>query len=433
MEAEEREVQLKRVQADPGVGLTTEQVKHRYAAHAVNSQVDSGTKSISDIVKSNVFTYFNMIFLILGILLVFVGAWRDLLFLFVIIANTAIGIIQEVHSKKVLDDLSILNAPKTVTVRNGKEEELPSEKLVLDDIILLRAGSQIPADAVVVEGEIQVNESLITGEADEISKGCNDKLMSGSFVVSGEAKARLEQVGKDSYISKLTLQATKVKEGEQSEMIRSLNNLIMVMGIIILPIGIALFAQSYFYNGESLYTSITTMVAAVIGMIPEGLYLLASVAMAVSAVRLAKQEVLIHDMKCIETLARVNVLCVDKTGTITEPGMTVYKMEVVHPLNLRSADKKDSTSADRKQTLENAQTDQKAEELQILLSDFASNMPTDNATMEAMQAYFKQTSGKRAQAVFTFSSETKFSGMIINDASYVLGAPEFILDRKSVV
>ncbi len=427
MEAEEREVQLKRVQADPGVGLTTEQVKHRYAAHAVNSQVDSGTKSISDIVKSNVFTYFNMIFLILGILLVFVGAWRDLLFLFVIIANTAIGIIQEVHSKKVLDDLSILNAPKTVTVRNGKEEELPSEKLVLDDIILLRAGSQIPADAVVVEGEIQVNESLITGEADEISKGCNDKLMSGSFVVSGEAKARLEQVGKDSYISKLTLQATKVKEGEQSEMIRSLNNLIMVMGIIILPIGIALFAQSYFYNGESLYTSITTMVAAVIGMIPEGLYLLASVAMAVSAVRLAKQEVLIHDMKCIETLARVNVLCVDKTGTITEPGMTVYKMEVVHPLNLRSADKKDSTSADRKQTLENAQTDQKAEELQILLSDFASNMPTDNATMEAMQAYFKQTSGKRAQAVFTFSSETKFSGMIINDASYVLGAPEFIL------
>lgn len=427
MEAEEREVQLKRVQADPGVGLTTEQVKHRYAAHAVNSQVDSGTKSISDIVKSNVFTYFNMIFLILGILLVFVGAWRDLLFLFVIIANTAIGIIQEVHSKKVLDDLSILNAPKTVTVRNGKEEELPSEKLVLDDIILLRAGSQIPADAVVVEGEIQVNESLITGEADEISKGCNDKLMSGSFVVSGEAKARLEQVGKDSYISKLTLQATKVKEGEQSEMIRSLNNLIMVMGIIILPIGIALFAQSYFYNGESLYTSITTMVAAVIGMIPEGLYLLASVAMAVSAVRLAKQEVLIHDMKCIETLARVNVLCVDKTGTITEPGMTVYKMELVHPLNLRSADKKDSTSADRKQTLENAQTDQKAEELQILLSDFASNMPTDNATMEAMQAYFKQTSGKRAQAVFTFSSETKFSGMIINDASYVLGAPEFIL------
>ena len=159
MEAEEREVQLKRVQADPGVGLTTEQVKHRYAAHAVNSQVDSGTKSISDIVKSNVFTYFNMIFLILGILLVFVGAWRDLLFLFVIIANTAIGIIQEVHSKKVLDDLSILNAPKTVTVRNGKEEELPSEKLVLDDIILLRAGSQIPADAVVVEGEIQDRKS----------------------------------------------------------------------------------------------------------------------------------------------------------------------------------------------------------------------------------------------------------------------------------
>lgn len=422
---EEKEIQLERVKTNPDIGLTSEQVQQRYAAHAVNVQVNSATKSVSDIVKSNVFTYFNMIFLVLGILLAVVGAWRDMLFLFVIIANTAIGIIQEVHSKKVLDDLSILNAPKTVTVRGGKCEELPSEKLVLDDIIILRAGSQIPADAVVVEGTIQVNESLITGEADEISKGTQDKLMSGSFVVSGEAKARLEQVGRDSYISKLTLQATKGKEGEQSEMIRSLNNLIMVMGIIILPIGIALFSQSYYYNEESLYTSITTMVAAVIGMIPEGLYLLASVAMAVSAVRLAKQEVLIHDMKCIETLARVNVLCVDKTGTITEPGMTVYKMELVKQKRINGDGYSESAEDGLSDGTE--QTTAEENDLQTLLSDFASNMPTDNATMEAMQDYFKQTTGRRAQAVFSFSSETKFSGMILNDISYVLGAPEFIL------
>lgn len=386
---------------DPKRGLDERQVRQRYAEHAVNYHVDSSTKSTADIIKSNIFTYFNMIFLILGILLTVVGAWRDMLFLLIIVANTAIGIVQELHSKKVLDDLSILNAPKTIAIRNGIEEELPSDRLVLDDIIILSAGSQIPADAVVVDGEIQVNESLITGEADEITKKESDKLMSGSYVVSGEARARLEQVGENSYISRLTIQATKTKEGEQSEMIRSLNNLIMVMGIIILPIGIALFVQSYIYNEESLYTSITSMVAAVIGMIPEGLYLLASVAMAVSAVRLAKQEVLIHDMKCIETLARVNVLCVDKTGTITEPGMTVYHYESLDP--------------------------EDEEKTKTLVADFAQNMPVDNETMRAMQEYFKESSGQKAKEIFSFSSETKFSGAVFGDKSYVLGAPEWIL------
>lgn len=386
---------------DPKRGLDESQVQQRYAEHAVNYHVDSSTKSTADIIKSNIFTYFNMIFLILGILLTVVGAWRDMLFLLIIVANTAIGIVQELHSKKVLDDLSILNAPKAIAVRNGIEVELPSDRLVLDDIIILSAGSQIPADAVVVDGEIQVNESLITGEADEITKKESDKLMSGSYVVSGEACARLEQVGENSYISRLTIQATKTKEGEQSEMIRSLNNLIMVMGIMILPIGIALFVQSYIYNEESLYTSITSMVAAVIGMIPEGLYLLASVAMAVSAVRLAKQEVLIHDMKCIETLARVNVLCVDKTGTITEPGMTVYHYESLDP--------------------------EGEEKTKTLVADFAQNMPVDNETMRAMQEYFKESSGQKAREIFSFSSETKFSGAVFGEKSYVLGAPEWIL------
>ena len=312
---------LTRVQADSGIGLSAAQVQERFAAHADNYKVESSTMSVSDIVKSNVFTYFNLVFLIITILLSIVGAWSDMMFLPIIIANTCIGIIQEVHSKKVLDRLSILNAPHCTVVRDGQEHEVEAHKLVLDDVVVLQAGSQIPADATVLDGELQVNESLITGESDEIAKHAGDELLSGSFVVSGKAHARLEKVGKDSYISKLTLQATQSKKGEQSEMIRSLNYLIMVMGIIIIPIGIALFVQSYIFNEGTLKESITGMVAAIIGMIPEGLYLLSSVAMAVSSVRLAQKKVLIHDMKCIETLARVNVLCVDKTGTITEPGM----------------------------------------------------------------------------------------------------------------
>ena len=247
-----------------------------------------------------------------------------------------------------------------------------------------------------------MNESLITGESDEIEKREGDSLLSGSFVVSGKACARLEKVGKDSYISKLTLQATKSKKGEQSEMIRSLNYLIMVMGIIIIPIGIALFVQSFIYNEGTFHDSITGMVAAIIGMIPEGLYLLTSVALAVSSVRLAQKKVLIHDMKCIETLARVNVLCVDKTGTITEPGMHVYDFSV-----LDGADQL---------------------EISQLLADFVAVQEKDNATMEALKAHFSNGSGMRAREVYSFSSETKYSGAVMNDGkSYVIGAPEFVL------
>ena len=301
-----------------------------------------------------------------------------------------------------LDKLSILNAPHAVVIRVGKRQEIPADQLVLDDIVEFSAGSQIPADAKVVSGELQVNESLSTGESDEIEKREGDSLLSGSFVVSGKACARLEKVGKDSYISKLTLQATKSKKGEQSEMIRSLNYLIMVMGIIIIPIGIALFVQSFIYNEGTFHDSITGMVAAIIGMIPEGLYLLTSVALAVSSVRLAQKKVLIHDMKCIETLARVNVLCVDKTGTITEPGMHVYDFSV-----LDGADQL---------------------EISQLLADFVAAQEKDNATMEALKAHFSNGSGMRAREVYSFSSETKYSGAVMNDGkSYVIGAPEFVL------
>lgn len=401
MEMEQR-TPLTRVKADPGIGLSAEQVKERFACHADNYKVESSTMSVSDIVKSNVFTYFNLVFAIIAVLLSIVGAWRDMLFLPIIIANTCIGIIQEIHSKKVLDKLSILNAPQSVVIRDGKKAQIAADKLVLDDVVEFTAGSQIPADAVVLDGELQVNESLITGESDEITKRAGDQLLSGSFVVSGKAYARLEKVGKDSYISKLTLQATKSKKGEQSEMIRSLNYLIMVMGIIIIPIGIALFVQSFIYNEGTLHDSITGMVAAIIGMIPEGLYLLSSVAMAVSSVRLAQKKVLIHDMKCIETLARVNVLCVDKTGTITEPGMHVYEVELLDGVD------EDATTK--------------------ILADVVHAQNRDNATMEALQAHFTENGGMHAKEVFSFSSETKFSGAIMEDGkSYVIGAPEFVL------
>lgn len=401
MEQENR-VRMERIAADPQSGLSAEQVKRRFAQGENNYKVESSTLSVSEIVRSNVCTYFNLVFAVIAVLLAIVGAWSDMLFLPIIVANTCIGIIQEVHSKKVLDKLSILNAPHAVVIRDGKRQEIPADQLVLDDIVEFSAGSQIPADAKVVSGELQVNESLITGESDEIEKREGDSLLSGSFVVSGKACARLEKVGKDSYISKLTLQATKSKKGEQSEMIRSLNYLIMVMGIIIIPIGIALFVQSFIYNEGTFHDSITGMVAAIIGMIPEGLYLLTSVALAVSSVRLAQKKVLIHDMKCIETLARVNVLCVDKTGTITEPGMHVYDFSV-----LDGADQL---------------------EISQLLADFVAAQEKDNATMEALKAHFSNGSGMRAREVYSFSSETKYSGAEMNDGkSYVIGAPEFVL------
>lgn len=401
MEQENR-VRMERIAADPQSGLSAEQVKRRFAQGENNYKVESSTLSVPEIVRSNVCTYFNLVFAVIAVLLAIVGAWSDMLFLPIIVANTCIGIIQEVHSKKVLDKLSILNAPHAVVIRDGKRQEIPADQLVLDDIVEFSAGSQIPADAKVVSGELQVNESLITGESDEIEKREGDSLLSGSFVVSGKACARLEKVGKDSYISKLTLQATKSKKGEQSEMIRSLNYLIMVMGIIIIPIGIALFVQSFIYNEGTFHDSITGMVAAIIGMIPEGLYLLTSVALAVSSVRLAQKKVLIHDMKCIETLARVNVLCVDKTGTITEQGMHVYDFSV-----LDGADQL---------------------EISQLLADFVAAQEKDNATMEALKAHFSNGSGMRAREVYSFSSETKYSGAVMNDGkSYVIGAPEFVL------
>ena len=393
-----------RIETTADTGLTQAQVKERMEKGWSNAPVDSPSKTTKEIIISNVFTYFNLIFLVIAVLLLLVGAFRDLTFLPVIICNTLIGIIQEIRSKKVLDKLSVLNAPKATVVREGKLQTIPAEKAVLDDVVKFQAGNQICADATVIDGEVQVNESLLTGESDEITKKPGDTLMSGSFVVSGSCLGRLEQVGADSYISKLTLEAKATKEGEQSEMIRSLDKLVQIVGFLIIPIGIVLFGQQYLLGDSSIKTSMQAMVAAIIGMIPEGLYLLASVALVVSVMRLATKKVLVHDLKCIETLARVNVLCVDKTGTITENTMKVHDVVSLEPYEK-----------------------EELPPLKELLGDFAHAMSKDNITMAAMQEYFTQGSGQVATSVTSFSSAFKYSSVTFHTTSYVLGAPEFVL------
>lgn len=399
-----KKVQTRRFNADIRYGLNSDQVNEYFENGWSNEPVEPPSKTVPEIIKSNLFTYFNLVFAVLAALLILAGSFRNLTFLPVILANLFIGIIQEIRAKNTLDKLSVLNAPKALVVREGRQFSIPAEELVLDDVVIFKAGNQICADAIVVDGEVSVNESLLTGESDEISKKPGDELMSGSFIVSGECYARLDKVGEDSYISKLTLEAKAMNSEEQSEMIRVLDKLVGVVGILIIPIGLLLFGQQFFFSGASFSKSITSMVAAVIGMIPEGLYLLASVALVVSVMRLASKKVLVHDMKCIETLARVNVLCVDKTGTITE-----NTMEVNGEIPMDGYDS------------------QSMAPLKQIISDFASAMSSDNITMKAMKDYFNKPSGRKAVSVSPFSSQFKYSGAAFEDGSYVLGAPEFVL------
>lgn len=457
-------------------GLSDAEVEERIVAHADNCKVESSTQSISDIVKSNVLTYFNLVFLILAILLGIVRAWSDMLFIPVIAANTCIGVVQEIHSKKILDRLSIVSAPKIKTLRNGKIQVLSSEELVRDDICIFEAGSQIPADAVVLEGNASLNEALITGEADEVAKEAGDELLSGSYVVSGSLKAKLEKVGAEAFASKLTIEATRTHKKEQSEMIRALNKLIIMIGIIIIPIGIMVFTQSFVNIGRNLKDSITGMAAAVIGMIPEGLYLLSSLALAVSTIRLAADKVLVHDMKCIETLARVDVLCVDKTGTITEPdmevcGYIVYDGETniieqeefeLHPnvtdknvIDKNVTDKNETdkngtyeNGTDRNGTYENVTDESSAEKcnmIKILLEDYILRMHDDNATMKALKRFAEnscqtaqsdmaentqahiQKNTSKISGIQPFSPEKKYSKATINDETCYLGAPDIVM------
>ena len=397
----------------PIIGLTSEEVRERIDKGLTNHTDISTQKTVGQIVKSNLLTYFNLIFLILTVLLCIVGSFRNLTFLPVIIGNTVIGIFQELRAKKTLDKMSMLNAPHSIVVRDGQQQQIQSEELVKDDIIILSAGNQICADATVLSGSISVNEALLTGESDEIKKKSGDGLMSGSFVVSGQCYAKLDKVGNESYISKLTAQAKAMGDGEQSEMIRYINKLVKWVGIIIIPVGIILFCQAYIMNGETFKKSVVSMVAAVLGMIPEGLYLLTTVALALSTIRLAKKQVLLHDMKSIETLARVDVLCVDKTGTITEPGMQVTELVI----SGRCGD---------------AEMDKRA--FAHLLADYSSVIEDNNATMEAIRDYVAKNEIEKGSRTLLktqpFTSANKYSKVSFVEGDYMLGAPEFIMKDR---
>ena len=398
------QVPAQRYQADIANGLSQEQVQERIDGGWTNEAVAAESKTVGQIIKGNLLTYFNLIFAILAILVIAAGSFRSLTFLPVVIANLFIGILQEIRAKKTLDQLTMLNAPKAEVVRNGQISEIPAEELVLDDIVIFRAGDQICADAIVLDGSVLVNEALLTGESDELRKELGDFLMSGSFVVSGECYARLERVGADSYISELTLEAKAQDQKKHSEMLRVLDRLVGIVGILIVPIGVFLFVQQYVFSGASFQSSILSMVAAVVGMIPEGLYLLASVALVVSVIRLASQKVLVHDMKCIEALARVDVLCVDKTGTITE-----NEMQVSSVIPMEGFDPTQGVG------------------LKAQISTLIAAMPEGNLTMQALKRYFKTPLKKNAEAVFPFSSTYKYCAAVFPDGAYVLGAPEFVL------
>lgn len=307
-------------------GLTNEQVKQRIEEGKINVNENPNTRTYKQIIMENTLTFFNFLNIVLLVLVLFVGSYKNSMFMGIIIINTVIGIFQEVRAKKTLDKLAILTENKAVVLREGKKWSISTEKLVLDDLIYLKTGDQVPADAKVIEGSLEVNESLLTGEADNLVKNVEDELFSGSFVTSGEACCQVIHVGKDNYAAQITSEAKEFKR-HNSELRNSLNAILKVISIIIVPLGIMLFYKQFYLVGDNLKDSVVSMVAAVLGMIPEGLVLLTSVALTLGSLTLARKNTLVQELYCIETLARVDTLCLDKTGTITAGTMCVEKIE----------------------------------------------------------------------------------------------------------
>lgn len=390
-------------------GLTHKEVEEKIKQGKSNKVKIKTNESILKILRKNIFTYFNFIFLILTILLITSHSYRNLTFLGIIITNILIGIIQQIRSKITLDKLSLLDKNKYTVIRDGKEEEIDSDNLVEGDFIILESGKQIPADAEVVSGKIYVNESLLTGEQNEIEKNINSNLMSGSFVISGRAVVKLTNVGDESFSAKIMKESKKIKE-TKSEMISAIDNIVKFAGIIIIPIGILLFIGSYGVNGCSYEESVNSMVSALLGMIPEGLYLLTTVALALSSMRLAQNKILLHDMKSIESLARVDVLCVDKTGTITNNTMKVLDI----------FDKNENSLIDKKEDLK-------------ILAKYINTIEDKNITIDAIKEQLYGVSTEKLSNIEkeNFNSKNKFSFIKIDEnVTYKLGAPEILLNKE---
>lgn len=400
---------IKRYEVSYKDGLSTNQVNERIDNNLVNYNDQPPTKTIKQIIKSNFFTYFNFINVVLGSAIILVGIYggqlidslKNCLFMGVIICNSVISIIQEVISKKTIDKLSVLAEAKVIGVRDGEEVSLGIEEIVLDDVLKFRMGNQVVVDAVILEGSVEVNESFLTGEVDPIPKVKGDTILSGSFIVSGSCYTRVEHIGRDNYISKISSEA-KYQKKVNSVIMTSFEKMLKVLSVIIVPVGALLLVNQLKVTNNDITASIFNTVGALIGMIPEGLLLLTSSVMAVSVVRLSKYKVLVQQLYCIETLARVDVICLDKTGTITEGAMEL--VEVVPEVGI-ARDKLDEVLANISYAFDNT-----------------------NATMEAMQGYYKSKGIWTVNEKLEFSSSRKFSAVSFDGrGSYYIGAPEFVL------
>lgn len=382
-------------------GLTQAEVEERIADGQVNAIQDSSNRSVKDIVMGNTLTFFNFINIVLLALVLSVRSYKNMLFIFIIIANTLIGIFQEIKAKITLDKLKILTVSHVDVIRDGVKKSITVSELVKDDVILLKSGGQIPADGVILDGEVDVNESLLTGESDSIHKTCGSKVLSGSFVTSGKAMCLLTEVGHDCYMEKLSSEAKQFKR-YKTELQRNLDTILKFISIIIVPLGIILFAKQYWISGSTYEQAALDTVAAVLGMIPEGLVLLTSVALALGAVRLARRSTLVRELFCIETLARVDTLCLDKTGTITEGHLCVQGEESV---------KEDV-------------------DLEQLMGRMVSALGDENETFQALRQHYKRNQSTNTKLVLPCSSERKFSGVVFEgEGTYLMGAYQFIFPQ----
>lgn len=382
-------------------GLTQAEVEARIADGQVNAIQDSSNRSVKDIVMGNTLTFLNFINIVLLALVLSVRSYKNMLFIFIIIANTLIGIFQEIKAKITLDKLKILTVSHVDVIRDGVKKSVTVSELVKDDVILLKSGGQIPADGVILDGEVDVNESLLTGESDSIHKTCGSKVLSGSFVTSGKAMCLLTEVGHDCYMEKLSSEAKQFKR-YKTELQRNLDTILKFISIIIVPLGIILFAKQYWISGSTYEQAALDTVAAVLGMIPEGLVLLTSVALALGAVRLARRSTLVRELFCIETLARVDTLCLDKTGTITEGHLCVQGEESV---------KEDI-------------------DLEQLMGRMVSALGDENETFQALRQHYKRNQSTNTKLVLPFSSERKFSGVVFEgEGTYLMGAYQFIFPQ----
>ena len=429
-------------------GLTDEQVKERIEAGQINADENPNTRTYKQIVRENTLTFFNFLNLVLLVLVLMVGSIKNAFFVCIIIINTLIGIAQEIRAKKTIDKLAILTAKKSIVIREGKKWTVPTEELVLDDLVCLKTGDQVPADAKILEGSLEVNESLLTGESDNLPKNQGDQLFSGSFVTAGEACCQIIHVGKDNYASQITSEAKEFKR-HNSELRNSLNAILKVISIIIVPIGALLFYKQYYMVGVSFRDSIVSMVAGVLGMIPEGLVLLTSVALTLGALVLANKKTLVQELYCIETLARVDTLCLDKTGTITEGSMCVERVEPCTWKTFQTEDQEETTSSLEKKKDEVSEeilkeegeaqkeepVDQDAlgiEEIEEIMCSMMNELHDENATANALRKRFPAKASMKCHHVIPFSSDRKYSGAVFQEeGTYLMGAAQFLFPEEN--